>query len=173
MNAQDEQQLATLYRDTFPDAARVVKQLGGDHETARDLFHDALVIYLEKSDAQKAAIKTSPKAYLIGITRILWFRSLRENNHYRQVGDSEAFPEIPEDFHPDEQERSLLRHLQAAGEKCMRLLRGFYYEQLSLQQLAQRFRYGSVRSATVQKHKCLEKVRTEVRKTMSHENSFA
>ncbi len=57
----------------------------------------------------------------------------------------------------------LMRFLETAGKKCMELLKGFYYDQQPLTELADEFGYSGVRSATVQKYKCLEKVRETIK----------
>ncbi|HBW79381.1 MAG TPA: RNA polymerase subunit sigma-70, partial [Sphingobacterium sp.] len=57
----------------------------------------------------------------------------------------------------------LFRFLEIAGRKCLELLKSFYYDQMSLQEIADEYGYSGVRSATVQKFKCLEKVRESVK----------
>jgi hypothetical protein len=53
----------------------------------------------------------------------------------------------------------------------MELLSAFYYEKEDLQKLAQRFGFSGTRSATVQKFKCLEKVRETVKqKSLQYED---
>lgn len=151
--------ITVLYRDTFPHVARVIKQLGGDLDLAKDLFHDAMIIYMEKKPPE---IRVSAKAYLIGITRILWLK--RQKMRIREQALS-----IPPDFYVQEEQQSVLAHLRAAGEKCMQLLQAFYYEQMDLQEMADTFHYSSVRSVTVQKHKCLEKVRATVKNATLYE----
>lgn len=152
--------ITELYRDAFPHVARVVKQLGGDLGLAKDLFHDALIIYMEKDDP---AIRGSAKAYLIGITRILWLKQQKLRMREQQLS-------IPEDLYVPEEQQPVLAYLQSAGEKCMQLLQAFYYEQMELQEMADVFHYSGVRSVTVQKHKCLEKVRTAVKNAMLYES---
>ncbi|WP_343304343.1 sigma-70 family RNA polymerase sigma factor [Chitinophaga niabensis] len=153
--------ITALYRDTFPDVARVIKQLGGDLEMAKDLFHDAMIIYMEKAPAE---IRVSAKAYLIGITRILWMKQqklrMREQVFFFK------------DFHVPEEEQPLLEYLRTAGEKCMQLLQAFYYEQMDLQEMADTFHYSNVRSVTVQKHKCLQKVRATVKNAKLYEGAL-
>lgn len=153
--------ITALYRDTFPDVARVIKQLGGDLEMAKDLFHDAMIIYMEKAPAE---IRVSAKAYLIGITRILWMK--QQKLRIRE----QAF--VLEDFHVPEEEQPLFAYLRAAGEKCMQLLQAFYYEQMDLQEMADTFHYSNVRSVTVQKHKCLQKVRATVKNATFYEGAL-
>jgi DNA-directed RNA polymerase specialized sigma24 family protein len=153
--------ITALYRDTFPDVARVIKQLGGDLEMAKDLFHDAMIIYMEKAAPE---IRVSAKAYLIGIVKILWMK--QQKLKVRE----QAF--VLDDFHVPEEQQPLLEYLRTAGEKCMQLLQAFYYEQMDLQEMADTFHYSNVRSVTVQKHKCLQKVRATVKKTMLYEGAL-
>ena len=154
--------ITALYRDTFPDVARVIKQLGGDLEIAKDLFHDAMIIYMEKAPAE---IRVSAKAYLIGIVKILWMKQ-------QKIRIKEEGLVIPEDFYVPEEEQPLYAYLRAAGEKCLQLLQAFYYEQMDLREMADTFHYSNVRSVTVQKHKCLQKVRATVKNATLYEGAL-
>ncbi|MCW3465848.1 RNA polymerase sigma factor [Chitinophaga nivalis] len=171
MQTNEDQRLEALYRETFPDVARMVHQLGGDAATAKDLFHDALIIYLEKHRQHTLQIRLSAKAYLIGITRLLWYKQFRSDCRHTDLGPLEERLTVPEDFYtaPAAAEAPLLRYLKSAGEKCRQLLQAFYYDQLSIPEIATRFGYRSRHSATVQKYKCLEKVREQVKNTIQHE----
>jgi DNA-directed RNA polymerase specialized sigma24 family protein len=140
----------------------VIKQLGGDLDMAKDLFHDALIIYMEKNDPQ---IRVSAKAYLIGITRILWLKQQKLRAKEQQFV-------VPEDFYMPEEQQPVMDYLKTAGEKCMQLLQAFYYEQMGLQEMADTFHYSGVRSVTVQKHKCLEKVRATVKNALLYEGAL-
>ncbi|HLI92112.1 MAG TPA: hypothetical protein VKU83_00815, partial [Puia sp.] len=146
--------IVSLYRDSFPDFARIVRRMGGTLEQAKDSFHDALLIYLEKEKAGKLHPHSSPKAYLLGTAKICWLHSLNR-------GPVLSFPEgielsEPEDADMPERERGLLESLVRSGKKCMELLKAFYYDHSSMQDIATRFGFNGRRSATVQKYKCLE-----------------
>lgn len=153
--------ITALYRDAFPHAARIIRQLGGDQETARDLFHDAMIIYLEKSRNGTLQIETSPRAYLLGITKILWLKQHRDR--YVALNMMEHNLTVPADFYVPAKEVPLLERLKSAGAKCMQLLQAFYYDRLSMQDIAEQFSYSSAHSATVQKFKCIEKIREQVK----------
>ena len=167
--------LTEIYRDTFPQAARVVHQLGGGLDTAKDLFHDALVIYLEKRNSNTLDIQVSVKAYLVGITRILWMRKFKNDCRQKPLDMTDDHPDIPADLYTQEEEkaRSLRQHLQAAGKKCLQLLQAFYYEQQSMEEIARAFSYSTAHSATVQKYKCLEKVRETIKRSDIYEEVTA
>jgi len=53
----------------------------------------------------------------------------------------------------------------------MDLLRSFYYDKMPLTTIASTYGYSGVRSATVQKYKCLEKVRETIKeKALAYED---
>ena len=65
----------------------------------------------------------------------------------------------------------LLHHLETAGQKCMEILKAFYYDNLPVNKIAELFGYSGVRSATVQKYKCMEKVRETIKeKSLAYED---
>lgn len=160
---QKDDPIISLYRESFPDFARLVRRMGGTLEQAKDCFHDALLIYLEREKAGKLEIHSSHKAYLLGTARICWLRTLK-NEPTIPLPEGLETPDQPES-HEEERENTLLKSLQKSGRKCLELLKAFYYDHCSMQDIAEKFGFNGKRSATVQKYKCLEKVREEI-KTM-------
>jgi DNA-directed RNA polymerase specialized sigma24 family protein len=166
MKATEQDFLVSVYRETFPAAAQLIKRLGGTVEEAKDVFHDALLIYLERKATGELQIQTSVKAYLLGITKILWLHS-RQQYFFPLPEEVENF--VQEEQRWSEKEKNIRDYLVLAGEKCLQLLKAFYFEGLSLTEIAGQFGFGGVRSATVQKYKCLEKIRAEVKKINVYE----
>lgn len=166
MKATEEEVLAGVYREAFPAAAQLIKRLGGTVEEAKDAFHDALLIYLEKKATGGLQIQTSVKGYLLGITKILWLHS-RGACFSPLPEEVESF--VQEEQRESEEEKSIGDYLVLAGKKCLQLLSAFYLEGRSLAEIAGRFGFGGVRSATVQKYKCLQKIRTAVKKMNVYE----
>lgn len=168
----DEAQVESIYREAFPRVARILHNLGADLPAARDVFHDAMVIYLEKIRDHRLPPDVTPTQYLAGIARITWFKRCKEHRH---IGDSTEVENLiaeepPAD--PEKKYRLLWEQVQAAGASCMRLLQAFYYEGLSMRDIAEKFNYRSTHSATVQKYKCLEKLREKI-KTDAYEEAVA
>lgn len=170
-----EQEMLRIYRKSFPGVALTVRNLGGDLETAKDLFHDALIIYCEKRKADELEINSSESAYLNGIVRNLWHRQFRN-----QLPTTPLDASGEETLYYEEDRQSeylvssrLLQFLQTTGKKCMALLQAFYYEQQSMQEIATHFHFSSPRSATVQKFKCLEKLRDQIKTSALYAETIA
>jgi hypothetical protein len=78
---------------------------------------------------------------------------------------------IPDDYFPSLQEKRLLRILETAGKKCMELLHAFYYRQDKVKEIAVSLGYANDHSLSVQKYKCLDKVRNIIKeKSLSYED---
>lgn len=151
-----------LYHNCFPQVARMVRALGGNQVDAEDIFQDCLLVLYEKSLSGKLNIQSSINAYVLGIAKHLWVRQQRNDTHLLELNPQINIPETT--FHvPERPKLRFFKLMEAVGKKCMELLQAFYYQHLSAQQLADDFGFRSARSATVQKHKCLEKVRNQVK----------
>ena len=156
-----------LYLKAFPSVAKYVSRRGGSFDEAKDIFHDALVIFYERSVQDGIDKSINETAYLIGITKNLWLKN------FRNKADTAGLDDIDIPIENDEipSTSRLLHFLEKAGNKCMQLLTSFYYHQQPLQQIAETFGFSGTRSATVQKYKCLEKVRETVKqKALTYED---
>ncbi|MBN9379828.1 MAG: sigma-70 family RNA polymerase sigma factor [Chitinophagaceae bacterium] len=172
MNHED-QNLEKLYRDAFPHIARLLHSLGADLDAARDLFHDAMVIYLEKKRDNCLPVHVSPRQYLAGIARILWFKQCKHERRQTDIRFVEDSLPAEEAVDPEKKSLLLYKYLKVAGNACLQLLQAFYYEKLSMPAIAGKFHYGSAHSATVQKYKCLEKLREKIKQTEIYEEVIA
>jgi RNA polymerase sigma factor (sigma-70 family) len=159
--ADREQAFIALYKKAFPAVVRYVSKMGGSFDEAKDVFQDALVIFYEKSVGGEIALRTNEQAYIFGVAKHLWSQKFRQNALYTSSDEQLDMAAEEEDHQPSESK--LTHYLQTAGEKCMELLKAFYYDNLPVKSIAGLFGYSGERSATVQKFKCMEKVRETIK----------
>ncbi len=158
-----------LYKKAFPPVAHFVSKMHGSFQEAKDIFHDALVIFCEKTEDESFVLTTSAEAYIMGIAKHLWVKKFNLDSRTISLDVVEAAITIPEDTAVNA--NRLLRFLESAGLKCLDLLHAFYYENLSAHEIKNRFGYKTEHSASVQKYKCIEKLRdTLYQKHLSYEN---
>jgi RNA polymerase sigma factor (sigma-70 family) len=157
-SAKRQELFISLYKSAFPVVAKYISRRGGNFDEAKDVFQDALVVYYEKV-VSSPDLFTNDIAYLVGTSKNLWLKRYRQTNQNISMDNIDLFDE--ETAHSSN--HRLMRFLETSGNKCMELLKGFYYDQLSLGEIADEFGYSGVRSATVQKYKCLEKVRETIK----------
>lgn len=161
---------AGLYLKIFPAVAQFVRKQKGSLDDAKDVFHDALIIFYEKKIGNEIEIELTDEAYVFGIVKHLWIKKAKDRQRIL-LSETESAITLPEEFENDLKPDSLVTFLKSAGQKCMTLLQAFYYERKSMDFIRNAFGFVSVRSATVQKFKCLEKVRDLVKnKSMNYED---
>lgn len=182
MNTDHRPDLLSLYQRMFPAVARHVAKWGGTVEEAKDIFHDALIVYYEKATLGTMVYCRNDEAYVFGVARHLWIKRYAQNQRHASLDQLMAGYEVTDiglDWQSDGAEeemtattgKQIMQVLRAAGQKCMELLTAFYYEKLDMQTLADRFGFSGTRSATVQKFKCLQKVKKVVKeKSLQYED---
>jgi DNA-directed RNA polymerase specialized sigma24 family protein len=162
-----------MYETAFPAVASFVRQMDGSFQDAKDIFQDALIIFLEQSTAASMTINVSPEWYILGISKHLWLRKFKEDRLKVSLNDFERALYIPIDFYPCIKSKRILQFLEVAGSKCIDLLRSFYFEKNTLKEISKTLGYSSEHSAAVQKYKCLEKIRESIKqKSVTYEDFF-
>jgi len=146
--------LVELYQQAFPAVAKYVSNRGGNFDEAKDIFHDALIVWYEKNPTVDNAA-----GYVVGISKHLWLKKYRDSNNEIPIENQD----LADEEYSETSSTRLLNFLERAGKKCMDLLTGFYYDNLQLNDIAEKFGFSGVRSAAVQKYKCLEKVRESIK----------
>jgi len=162
-----------LYKKAFPPVAHFVSKMNGSFHDAKDIFHDALVIFCEKTENESFILSVSAEAYVTGIAKHLWIKKFNRNKRTVSLDAMEETIAIPEDYYPTVNTNRLLQLIEVAGKKCLDLLHSFYHEKLSTEEIKNRFGYKTEHSASVQKYKCLEKIRETIQqKDITNENFF-
>jgi len=163
-----------LYQNCFPAVARYVARSGGSLADAKDVFHDALIIYYEKSQDVEFQPPRDETAYLLGMSRNLWCRQYQQSGRYVSITECQVSTDLAAEEKHSALAGKIMHLLESSGRRCMEMLKAFYYEKLSIGELAAQFGYKGEHSATVQKYKCLEKVRDTVKqKSLSYEDFLA
>lgn len=164
LRANRDQALTQLYRQAFPLVRYYVQQHGGTDQEAKDVFQDALVIFYEKAIGGTLHLTAAPGTYLAGVARNLWRQEQDRRQRRPQTRLDEAHLQLAaEEPEPEAADVPVLEYVERLGGKCKSILLSFYYFQQPLEQIAATHAYRSVRSATVQKFKCLERLRNAVR----------
>ncbi|HYC86804.1 MAG TPA: sigma-70 family RNA polymerase sigma factor [Chryseosolibacter sp.] len=161
----DDHSVEELYEQAFPAVARFVRKRGGSFDEARDIFHDALVIYFERNNTPA---DSAPEAYVVGIAKHLWFRKFSQRGRATSI---EMEKDVAIDTAPSVNTGYLFQVIRLTGRKCLELLQAFYFGGRRADSIARSLGYSNAHSATVQKYKCLEKIRDAVKtKSVSYDD---
>jgi RNA polymerase sigma factor (sigma-70 family) len=153
--------LRELYK-SYPSIKNFIKKNGGNNTDAEDIFQDALVILIKNIQKENFTLTSALQTYLFSVCKYLWKTELTKRNKtvsFDSYNDSDLKFE-DENLHlTTSKELLALKALDNLGERCWDLLKSFYYENKSMDELAQTFGFKSEKIAKNEKYKCLEKAR--------------
>lgn len=157
------QATAQVYRQHYPTVMHWLQSAGGDEADAADVFQEAMVVLFEKARSEDFRLTCRIGTYLFAICKHLWYKKLEQRK--RMPGQmNEGFDAAYEDdlkVHEEREEHyaQLDAALDALGEPCRSLLKAYYHQDKSMQQIAADFGYTNPDNAKTQKYKCLMRLK--------------
>ena len=146
-----------------------IRNGGGDEEDAADVFQEAMVVLYEKAQREDFRLTCKIGTYLFAICKHLWYKKLERRKRQPgampyDAGNDEGADWAYEEDTAAHRERELhYQHLDAAleqlGEPCRSLLKAFYHDDKSMQEIAGDFGYTNPDNAKTQKYKCLTRLK--------------
>lgn len=152
------------------------KQFALDKEQALDTFQEAFVIFYEKlCRGSMPDIKSSLKTYLFAIAKNLIYRRFqkagiqqRNEQQIAYLSEDRFAPAFLEDEEQAQIEQIALEAAQTMKEPCRSILKWFYFDRLSLADIAQKLGYKNDNVMKNKKARCLQKLRKTVEKRLKN-----
>ncbi len=158
----------------FPVIKKLVLKNSGSKQDAEDIYQEALIILINKTQNPEFKLTSSLNTYLYSICRLLWNDELKKKNKKIavEIKGNESF--LEEEVKPtkDEHDQKLAeKAFDLLGEKCKDLLRLFYFKQMNLKDIAVKLRFATEKVAKNQKYRCMEKAKENLKtlKALTHE----
>lgn len=160
-----EKALTRLYAQTYPMVLHYVKQHNGTPEDAQDLLQEAIILFYEKVLQEQLVLTASATTYLMAVCKNRWRQELEKRQRKVKILPSEIIQNWDEPTITSEQPNlDLGQFVAKLGKKCQEILISFYYLGQAMPRIASQHEYRNVHTATVQKFKCLERLRQSVAK---------
>jgi len=158
-----------IYSQHYPVIAKWIRANGGDEQEAADIFQEAVVVLFEKSRSGEFRLSCRIGTYLFAVGKHLWFKRLQAIRKQpgslpETAGGEDGTAGTWEDdlqvhrereMHYEQLDEALVR----LGEPCSSLLKAFYHQDRSMQEIAAEFGYTNPDNAKTQKYKCLTRLR--------------
>lgn len=151
-------QLEIVYQQAFPTVLAFVLRHGGTLADAQDVFHEALLAFCELPQTHEYI--RSPQAYVIGIAKNCWLKQCNRTMRHAQV--VQAMHVDTADAALNVSLHKLFLFVRESGKKCLELLHAFYYDNLRPAEIARQHGYPHEHAVSVQKHKCILKLRKTI-----------
>lgn len=155
----DRAGLVGLYEQNRKTVVTHVTRNGGSADDADDILQESVVIVWERVRAGTFEPNARIGTFLFGVARNLWLRRLaRRRKEPPMTGDPDQVSAAEEEEDDDrvEQVRGAFRLL---GEPCRTLLLLYYWERLSMSEVAMHIGFANADVAKAKKYQCKEQLR--------------
>lgn len=166
----DKTAIKYLYTAYWPMILHFVLVNNGTEADAKDLFQEGVLDFLEQVWKGDLVLTCTLKTYLYSICKYKWLNRLRQKVPVVDIEDYDDPGEVLPVFDkadlslPDGKE--LVSAVISLGEPCKSVLIGFYYEGLSMEQIAAKLDYKSAQVVKQQKFRCKERLKQILTKFM-------
>ncbi len=157
--------LSALYKKYYNIVLKFILYNSGTNAAAQDIYQETIIVLFESVKKPGFELKCQLQTYIFSIAKRLWLKELKKNGKTFLFKESEEnnLVDVSEDLKEfDEKEAEIEKmnnSLIDLGEPCSELIKDFYINKLSMEQIAEKFGYTNADNAKTQKYKCLQRLK--------------
>ena len=157
--------LSALYKKYYNIVLKFILYNSGTSAAAQDIYQETIIVLYESVKKPEFELKCQLQTYIFSIAKRLWLKELKKNGKTFLFKESEEnnLVDVSEDLKEfDEKEAEIEKmnnSLIDLGEPCSELIKDFYINKLSMEQIAEKFGYTNADNAKTQKYKCLQRLK--------------
>jgi RNA polymerase sigma factor (sigma-70 family) len=145
-----------LYKILLGKVERFIAKRGGDQESARDIFQDAMMVIYDKVRKKELVLTCSFSTYLFSICKNLWLQEIRSRS-YNIIDHSQLDNIVEEPLESEELEGELIDlikyHFNKLTRDCQKILE-LHLNRISLTDICRILGYKDEKYAADRKYRC-------------------
>ena len=147
----DESALDYLYKKYFKMMAKLIITNNGTEDEARDIYQEALIVFWQKAVSNNLVLTSKISTYLYSICQNLWRKELDRKSKLSYEDKDGA-----DGFDPDRDERIKIINncINELGDTCRKLLTYYYFDEMSMSDIAEKLGFANADTAKTKKYKC-------------------
>ena len=151
----DEKALGVLYKKYYRMMIHMVLSNNGTEQEAKDVYQEALVVFWQKAVSGKLVLTSKISTYLYSICQNLWRKELERK---KRLSNEEKDSVEYQDFEEKEKARIIRECIGQMDETCRKVLMYYYFDSLSMQDIADKLGFANTDTAKTKKYKCKKKL---------------
>lgn len=164
----DEKALEFLYKKYYRMMTKLVITNSGTEDEARDIYQEALIVFWQKATSGNLVLTSKISTYIYSICQNLWRKEL---DRKKRLSNEEKDTAVVQDTETAEKEKIIAQCMDQLGETCKKVLMYYYFEELSMQDIAEKLGFANTDTAKTKKYKCKKKL-DELIKAQYSEKDF-
>ena len=164
----DEKSLEFLYKKYYRMMTKLVITNSGTEEEARDIYQEALIVFWQKATSGNLVLTSKISTYIYSVCQNLWRKEL---DRKKRLSNEEKDTPVSLDTETAERERIIAKCIDQLGDTCKKVLTYYYFDELSMQDIADKMGFANTDTAKTKKYKCKRKL-DELVKAQYSEQDF-
>jgi len=164
----DEEALEFLYKKYYRMMTKLVISNSGTEEEARDVYQDALIVFWQKATSGNLVLTSKMSTFIYSICQNLWRKEL---DRKKRLSNEEKDSSVEMDTETLEREKIIAGCIEQLGDTCKKVLTYYYFDELSMQDIADKLGFANTDTAKTKKYKCKKKL-DELVKAQYSEKDF-
>lgn len=164
----DEKALEFIYKKYYRMMTKLVITNSGTEEEARDVYQDALVVFWQKARSGNLVLTAKMSTFIYSICQNLWRKEL---DRKKRLSNEEKDSPQTMDMDSEERNKIIGQCLNQLGETCRKVLMYYYFDEMSMQEIADKLGFANTDTAKTKKYKCKQKL-DELVKSQYSEQDF-
>lgn len=151
----DEKALGVLYKKYYRMMTHMVMSNNGTEQEAKDIYQEALVVFWQKATSGKLVLTSKISTYIYSICQNLWRKEL---DRKRRLSNEEKDSIEYQPFEAQEKAQIIRECLGRLDDTCKKVLMYYYFDGLSMQDIADKLGFANTDTAKTKKYKCKKKL---------------
>ncbi len=157
--------LTALYKKYYNLVLKLVVNNSGTSDAAQDIYQETIIVLFENVKKPQFELNCQLQTYIYSVAKRLWLKQLKKNGHVFLMKEDEEgeIADVSEDMtlhlQKEKDFEKVNQSLENLGEPCATLIKDFYVNKMSMEEIAEKFGYTNSDNAKNQKYKCLQRLK--------------
>ena len=162
LNGEQDKALKELYTEVMPMARKYILRNSGTTDDAFDVFQDSLLILIRYVREKKYDATIPVTNFLLSVCRNLWInKAKKKGNNHKALNDNfdmVSSENLEKDLISNERKKTLEHLIDLLGERCQRIMKLVFYEEMSMKNIAIEMGLSGEDVAKSSHYKCKQKL---------------
>ncbi len=165
----EEKVLDYLYKKYYRMMLKIVLSNNGTEDEAKDVYQEALIVFWQKVSSKQLVLTSKISTYLYSICLNQWRKELdRKSRLSREEKDGEEY----QSFEREESGKIIRECIEELGDPCKSILIHYYFDGMSMSDIAERMNFANTDTAKTKKYKCKKRLDALVKKKYTEKDFF-
>jgi RNA polymerase sigma factor (sigma-70 family) len=165
----EEKMLEYLYKKYYRMMTNLVLRGGGTETEAKDVYQEALIAFWQKASSGNLVLTSKISTYIYSICQNHWRKELERKSRLSNVEkDGEEFQQ-----HEESQNfKIVMACIEELGDPCKSILTSYYFDGLSMTDIAEKMGFANTDTAKTKKYKCKKRLDSLIKKKYTKADFF-